>query len=189
MFPPASAPEAAPEHTCPPRQVGAEVGMSRGPTSVGTAKRGFGGDGTWGPPGPARPEEALVGEVGSLLRQAPLLVPAEVGVSTWGRGLHWLPRPLHTPQQWHPASVVAWASSTSFPSCGAPYFCPFRQSLHSQHLSPLWVCSPNATCQHPAPLCTRRCPTQAGVSRAVAQTICVGLTLSRLPQTGRCTLL
>ena len=40
------------------------------------------------------------------------------------------------------------------------------------------------TFQHPAPLHTGRHPSQAETCRTVAQTICVGLTLSCLPQSG-----
>lgn len=43
--------------------------------------------------------------------------------------------------------------------------------LHSQQLSPPWVCSPNPTFQHPALLCTRRHTTQAGVCRGAARTM------------------
>ena len=92
----------------------------------------------------------------SLLRWAPLLVPMDAGDSTWGRGLQWRPHPLYTTQQWHPASVEAWASSTHIPSCGAPSSHPFRLSLHSQQLFPPWVCSPNPTFQRPAPIHTSR---------------------------------
>ena len=48
---------------------------------------------------------------------------------------------------------------------------------------PPWVCSPNPMFQHTAPVPTSGHPSQAGVHRAVARTICVGLTLSCLPQT------
>ena len=53
---------------------------------------------------------------------------------------------MHTMQQWCLASMVAQASSANFPSCGAPYSCPFRLSLHSQQLSPPWVCLANPPC-------------------------------------------
>ena len=41
--------------------------------------------------------------------------------------------------------MVSWAFSANFPSCGAPYFCPFRLSFHSQQLCPPCVHAPNPT--------------------------------------------
>ena len=153
FLPPVSAPEAVPEHPSPFRQVGVEVvtGMAWGPARLvkpqealtgaacepagaGAARGGFGREGTV-----------------NLLRWAPLLVPTEAKAGVWGRGLQWWPCPLHITEQWHPASMVAQAPSTHFSSCGAPYCCPFRLSLHSQQLLPPWVCSPNPTFQHPTP--------------------------------------
>ena len=61
---------------------------------------------------------------------------------------------------------------------------PLRLSPLSQQQSPPQVCSPNPTFWHPAPVCTCRHPSQAGAHRgAVARTICIGLTVSCLPQT------
>ena len=79
--------------------------------------------------------------------------------------------------------MVSRAFSTDFPSCGAPYSCPFRLSFHSQKLSPPWVCSPNSTFRNPAPLHNKQLTTQAGMHRAVVQTMQAVLTLSCLPQT------
>ena len=85
--------------------------------------------------------------------------------------------------------------------CGGLCFLHKHSHLHSSSLptsqaassqptavSP-WVCSPNPTFQPPAPMCTGGHMSQAVACRAVAQTICVGLSLSCLPQTGCCTLL
>ena len=81
-------------------------------------------------------------------------------------------------------------------SCGDPGFFPQtfqlvellnqEMLLHSQQLSPPWVCSPNPTFQHPALLCTRRHTAQAGVCRGAVQTMSTVLTLSCLPQTSCC---
>ena len=106
----------------------------------------------------------------SLLRWAPLPVPAEAGASWWGRELQWWPCPLRATQQWCLASMVAQTSSTNLPGCGSPHSLPFRLSPHSQQLSPPWVHSPNSTFQHLAPLCTRRHLTQAGVHQAAYRT-------------------
>ena len=111
-----------------------------------------------------------------LLRWLPSQCPWRQEASGWGRGLQWWPHPLHTNQQWCLVSIVPQASSENFPGCGVPSSCSFRLSLHSQQLSPPWVCSPKPTSRHPAPLCTRRHTTQAGVHRAAAQTMHTVLT-------------
>ena len=48
-----------------------------------------------------------------------------------GRGVQgqWWPHPLHVTQQWHFASVVVQASSSSIPSCGTPHSHPLTVSL------------------------------------------------------------
>ena len=78
------------------------------------------------------------------------------------------------------------------------YSCIFRLSFHSQQLSFPWICAANHTFQHPAFLHNRRHTTQAGVCRAVAQTVHSVyfvlfslynlLTLSCFPQTVCCIL-
>ena len=78
------------------------------------------------------------------------------------------------------------------------YSCNFRLSFHSQQLSFPWICAANHTFQHPAFLHNRRHTTQAGVCRAVAQTVHSVyfvlfslynlLTLSCFPQTVCCIL-
>ena len=92
-------------------------------------------------------------------------------------------------QQWCFASVAIQVSSARIPGCGAPHSHPLRLSPHSQQQSPPQVYSPNPTFQHPDSVHTGRHPSQAGVCRAVARTICVRLALSCLPQTGCCSLL
>ena len=70
-------------------------------------------------------------------------------------------------------------------SCLQSSSLPSLQAVSSQPtavLSPS-VCSPNTMFQLPAPFCTGGHTSQAWVCRAVAWTICVGLTLSCLPQT------
>ena len=58
------------------------------------------------------------------------------------------------------------------------------QAVSSQPTSvPPQVCYPNSTLQRPVPMHTCGHPSQAGVCKAVAQTSCVSLTLSCLPQT------
>ena len=104
----------------------------------------------------------------------------------WGRGLQWQPHPLCITQQWLLASMVAQAFPASFPHCGATYSDPFTLSLHSQQLSPPWVCSPNPTFQHQTPLCTWRHTSQPEECRPTAQNMRANLTLSCLPQTGCC---
>ena len=110
---PTSAPKAAPEHTCPHRQAGAGVSLGM-TTGTGTAQGAW-----WGWHLDRRDLHRwrrlwLEGWV-RLLRQAPLLMPAEAGAGAWGRGLQWRPCPLHTTQQWHLASMVSLASSANFP--------------------------------------------------------------------------
>ena len=56
-------------------------------------------------------------------------------------------------------------------------------------LSSPWVCPLKPEFQHPAPACTSWCERQAGECRQVARTLCAGLALLCLPQTGCCTLL
>ena len=101
--------------------------------------------------------------------QEPSLQPVEEEASVWGVRLQWQPCSLHITQQQQFASMAWQTFSMSIPGCGTP------QSIHSS--------------QHPecAPEC--RHPSQTGARRAVAQTICVGLKLSCLPQAGCCILL
>lgn len=91
---------------------------------------------------------------------------------------------LHT-QQWCFTSMAAWISSRSIPYCSAPHSCP----LCSQEQSSFWICSLNPMFQHLAYTHTGGQASQAGVHRAVAQTICIALTLSYLPQISYCSLL
>ena len=79
--------------------------------------------------------------------------------------------------------------STELPSHGAPCSCPFRLSFHSQELSSPWVCTPNPSFQHPAPLCNRRLMIQTGMHRAAVLIMPAVLTLPGLPQTVCCILL
>ena len=123
----------------------------------------------------------------SLLRWMPLPVIMEEGTCWWGRWLQLWPQSLHITHQWLLASMVVQAFSANISSGGAPYSCPFRLSLHSQQLSRPWVCPPNPTSQHPAPLHTsRHTRRHTRVCRASAQTMCADFTLSCLPQTGCC---
>ena len=125
----------------------------------------------------------------SPLQREPSLVPMEAGASTWAERLQWWLHPLHVTEQWHFASMAVWASSMSIPSCRAPHSCPLRLSPHSKQQSLPCICSPNPMFQHPTPVHNGGHLSQAGACRAVAQTICVGLTLSCLPQAGCCALL
>lgn len=50
-----------------------------------------------------------------------------------------------------PCFIVAQTSFTNFSCCESPYFCPSRLSLHSQQLSPSWVCYPNLPFPAPSP--------------------------------------
>lgn len=79
-------------------------------------------------------------------------------------------------------------SSMSISHCRGPHSCPLMLSPHSQQQSPLWVCSPYPTFQHPAPVQVSGHPSQAGACMTVAWIICVDLTLLHLLQTGCCTL-
>ena len=79
-------------------------------------------------------------------------------------------------------------SSMRISHCRGPHSCPLMLSPHSQQQSPLWVCSPYPTFQHPAPVQISGHPSQAGACMTVAWIICVGLTLLHLLQTGCCTL-
>ena len=101
--------------------------------------------------------------------QEPSLQPVEEEASVWGVRLQWQPCSLHITQQQQFASMAWQTFSMSIAGCGTP------QSIHSS--------------QHPecAPEC--RHPSQTGARWAVAQTICVGLKLSCLPQAGCCILL
>ena len=107
----------------------------------------------------------------------------EAGASWWRRGLQWRPYPLCATQQWRLASMVAWAFLQTFPVVERLTPIPSGCLFTANSWSPPSVHSPNPTFQHPAPLLTRRHATQAGVSRAVAQTICLSLTLSCFPET------
>ena len=88
-----------------------------------------------------------------------------------------------------PCFCAVWVSSTSIPSYAFPPSGPLRLSPHSQLQSSPRVCSPIPTFQLSAPVCTGGHTFQSGVHRAVARTVCVGLTLSCLPQTGHFILL
>ena len=117
-----------------------------------------------------------------------LLAPGRAGAQHVGRErLQWQLHPLCITQQRHLASVAVWVSSTSIPGCGFPPTCPLRLSPRSQQQSSLQVCSPVPTFQLSAPMCTDGHMSQSGTWRAVARTICIGL--SCLPQTGHFTLL
>lgn len=66
---------------------------------------------------------------------------------------------------------------------------PLGLSLHSHQQSSPWIYSPNSTFQHSPSVHASSHMPQAGIHRAVAWTICVGLTLFFLTQIGFCTLL
>ena len=83
----------------------------------------------------------------------------------------------------------AQASSSTTPVCGCATLQPLRLSPLSQHQSSPRVCPLHPEFQHPAPTGTSGCTSQTGGRRVVAQTICVGLSVVCLPQTGCCTLL
>ena len=67
--------------------------------------------------------------------------------------------------------MVSRAFSANFPSCGAPYSCPFRLSFHSQQLSAPWVHAPSPTFQHPAPPPQQETHDSGWVHRGAAQTM------------------
>lgn len=113
-----------------------------------------------------------------------------------GGGLFWCPgyRGQHVGRE---AAIAA--SASTHDSIMAPpqaFFvadfltpCPLRLSLCIQQQSSPQVCSPIPMFQLPDPVHTSRHISQAKARKAVAWTICVGLTLSCLPQTGHVTLL
>ena len=80
-------------------------------------------------------------------------------------------------------------SSISIPSVVFPYSWPLILSPLIQQQSSFKVWSPISMSQNPAPLCTNRHKSQAGVCWSMAWTICVGLTLSCLPHTSHFILL
>ena len=59
---------------------------------------------------------------------------------------------------------------------------PLRLSPQSQQQSSSWICSLNPMSQHAALAHAGGCRSQAKVHRVVAWAICIGLTLSCLPQ-------
>ena len=115
-------------------------------------------------------------------------MPMEAGAGTRERGLQWQPSSLCTTQQWRPASMVAQASSTNIPGCGAPYTCPLG-CLFAANSCPLPGSALQTPCCSTQPHSVPADVTQAGPCMAAAWTIHVGLTLSCLPQTCYCALL
>ena len=100
-----------------------------------------------------------------------------------GRETEWKPCPLHISQQWCFVPSVILVSSTRIPGCRVHHSHPLGLSPCSQQQSSPWVCSPNPTFMHPAPVHTNRYMSQAGTCRAVAWTICICLIQFCLPQT------
>ena len=165
--------------------------VARVPAAAGTG-HGGGGGGCQGPGSPGG--DGCTGEpaAAGVRESAPAgALPSAWGGRGWrvGREAEMAALPLCITQQWCFASMVVQVSSTSMLSCGFSYSHPLRLSPCSQQQSSPQVCSPEPMFQHPAPVHTSRHTSQAGACRAVARTICVGLTLSCLPQTGCCTLL
>ena len=97
--------------------------------------------------------------------------------------------PFVLTQQWHFNSVVFWASSRNISNCGVPHPIP-SGCLCTVNNRPLpgsalqTPCSSTQPLSMPADTCLRLVYT-----RAVAWTICVGLTLFGPTQAGFCTLL
>ena len=100
-----------------------------------------------------------------------------------GRETEWKPCPLHITQQSCFVPSVILVSSTKISGCRIHHSHPLGLSPCSQQQSSPWVCSPNPTFEHPAPVHINRYMSQAGTCRAMAWTICVCLILLRLPQT------
>ena len=100
-----------------------------------------------------------------------------------GRETEWKPCPLHITQQWCFVPSVILVSSTKIPGCRVHHSHPLGLSPYSQQQSSPWVCSPNPTFMHPAPVHTNRYMSRAGTCRAVSWTICVCLIQLCLPKT------
>ena len=129
--------------------------------------------------------------------------PAQEGQPSWGlflapggtggwcmeREATMVAPPLQVTQQWCLASMAVWVSSRGIPSYEYPPSHPLRLSPQSQQQSYPRVCCPMPMFQLSGSMCTSRHKSQSGACSAVVRTICVGLTLSCLPQTGCFTLL
>lgn len=95
------------------------------------------------------------------------------------------------------ALPLVYHSTMVFPFCGNlgflhehfPLWSYLFTSPHRQQQSLHPVCSPNTTFQHPAPTHICGHPSETGVHRAEAWTICIGLSLSCLSPTSCCVLL
>ena len=80
------------------------------------------------------------------------------------------------------------SSSMGILCCRFPPSHPLSPSPHSQQQFSLWACYPIPKHQLPAPLHTYEHMSRSRTCRAMVWTVCVFLTLSRLPQIGHFTL-
>ena len=69
-----------------------------------------------------------------------------------------------------------------------PHSSTFRLTLCSQPQSSPWVCPLKPKFHYPLPLCTSGCISQVGKCIQVDRTLCTGLSVFYLVQTGFCTL-
>ena len=110
------------------------------------------------------------------------LVPTVEATGTWGQRLQWWLLSLHGTEQCCFTSVAAWAFSVRIPLRSSSR--PFSGCLLAGNTRPFSGSALQTPCSASSPHRTGRHLSLPGACKAVAQTTCIDLTVSCLPQKG-----